>query len=326
MAVYTEVSWDEAAALLKRLGLGSLTGMQGIQSGIENTNYFVDTSQGRFVLTLFERLSAQELPFYLHLMKHLAEHGVPVPEPRADAQGQILHSVLGKPAALVACLQGHHELAPLPSHCASVGSVLARLHSAGSNFPLHQPNPRGPAWWAQTVPLVLPFLTHSQQTLIEAELAFALQLNNSPALLCLPRGPVHADLFRDNVMFESGPSGDILVGLFDFYFAGIDAFMFDVAICLNDWCTDPTSGQLEPKRAHALVATYVAHRSVGAAELNLLPSLMRCAALRFWISRLRDLHLPRQSSLLKPHDPTHFERVLRERVAKAWLFDGGAAA
>lgn len=319
MAVYTEVSFDEAASLLARLGLGELTQLQGIRSGIENTNYFADTARGRYVLTVFERLSHQQLPFYLQLMKHLAERGIPVPGPKADARGEILHTIQGKPAAVVDRLPGRHHLAPDAAHCASLGTMLARMHLAGADFPQQQPNLRGLAWWTETVPLVLPYLTESQRELIETELTFQQNLAASAACQALPRGAIHADLFRDNVMFETTPEGDdVLSGLFDFYFAGIDSFGFDIAVCLNDWCIDLATGRLAEDRAAALVGAYAAVRPLTGGERRLLPALMRAAALRFWLSRLWDLHLPRDAALLTAHDPTHFERVLRERVATPW--------
>ena len=318
MAVYTEVSNAEAAALVARLGLGELSALQGIRSGIENTNYFADTTAGRFVLTVFERLSYEQLPFYLHLMKHLAAHGIPVPDPRADASGEILHTVQGKPAAVVDRLPGAHHLAPDAGHCASLGDMLARMHQAGVDFPLHQPNLRGLSWWRETVPVVRPFLTPEQRELIDAELVFQDHLATTSAYEALPRGPIHADLFRDNAMFEAGPDGHRLSGLFDFYFAGVDTFLFDIAVCLNDWCIDLESGRLDEARATALVEAYDGVRVLSGGERRLLPALMRAAALRFWLSRLWDLHLPRDATLLTAHDPTHFERVLRQRVVAPW--------
>ena len=318
MAVYTEVSFDEAASLFARLGLGALTGLHGIRSGIENTNYFADTASDRYVLTVFERLTHQQLPFYLQLMKHLAEHGIPVPGPKADATGAILHTLQAKPAAVVDRLPGGHRLAPDAAHCASLGTMLARMHLAGADFAMQQPNLRGLAWWTETVPVVLPFLTPEQRELIESELAYQQQLAASAAHAALPRGAIHADLFRDNVMFDAAPGGDVLTGLFDFYFAGIDAYAFDIAVCINDWCIDLATGRLVEARAAALVEAYAAVRPLTGGERRLLPALMRAAALRFWLSRLWDLHLPRDAALLTAHDPTHFERVLRERVAAPW--------
>ena len=316
MAVYTKVSFDEAAALIARLRIGELSALKPCVGGIENTNYFADTTQGRYVLTLFERLTAQELPFYLHLMKHLAERGIPVPGPKADVAGTILHHLNGKPAAVVDRLPGQHPLAPSALQCAQVGHMLARMHLAGQDFRRRQPNLRGLDWWSVTVPLVLPFLTPPQRTLIETELAFQEELALKPSHAALPRGPIHADLFRDNVMFE----GDRLTGLFDFYFAGIDTFVFDIAVCLNDWCIALGSGQLDESRAQAFVAAYDAVRRLRDDETRLLPAAMRAAALRFWISRLWDLHLPREASVLQPHDPSHFERVLQARVDSPWAF------
>ncbi len=318
MAVFTEVPLIEAAALVSRLNLGNLVSLCACASGIENTNYFCDTTRGRYVLTLFERLRFAQLPFYLHLMKHLADRGIPVPGPQADAAGEILHRLCGKPAAMVDRLPGDHRLAPDEEHCAVVGSALARMHVAGLDYPRNQPNLRGLAWWTETVPVVLPFLSASQRELITGELAFQQQLAASNAHAGLPRGPIHGDLFRDNVMFENTPEGDVLGGFFDFYFAGVDALAFDLAVCLNDWCIALDTGRLEEDRARAFVAAYDAVRPLTGAEARLLPALMRGAALRFWVSRLWDLHLPRDAAVLKAHDPTHFERVLRERVNAPW--------
>ena len=318
LAVYTEVGLADAQTLIERLGLGPLLSLRGIPAGIENTNYFVTTAQGEWVLTLFERLDASQLPYYLGLMQHLAQRGLPVPEPRADASGTLLHTVCGKPAALVDRLPGSHRMAPDLHHCAQVGAMLARLHTVGADFVPDQPHLRGLAWWAETVPVVLPHLQPAQALLLTEELAYQQALVASPAWAGLPRGAIHADLFRDNVMFDGLPGHERLTGLLDFFFAGTDTLLFDLAVCLNDWCTEPESGNPVDDRAVALVAAYERVRPLSPAEHRLLPALLRAAALRFWLSRLWDLHLPRDASLLKPHDPTHFERVLRARIARPW--------
>jgi len=316
MAVFTEVSPPEAAGLLSNLGLGTLQSMRGTPSGIENTNYFVSTDQGEYVLTLFERLSFEQLPFYLNLMRHLAEHGIPVPAPQANAQGEILHTLKGKPAAVVTRLKGRNQLDPQVADCAQVGAMLARMHQAGTDYPQQQPNLRGLAWWTETIPVVRHHLNAEQAALLESELAFQQDLATTEAYRSLPQGPIHADLFRDNVMFD----GPTLSGFFDFYFAGCDTFAFDIAVCLNDWCIDLATGALDPARAQAFVAAYDAERRLTDAELSLLPAMLRAAALRFWTSRLWDFYLPRDAAMLKPHDPTHFERVLTLRRQQPWSY------
>lgn len=318
MAVFTEVSAEQAGTLLNRLDAGDFVSMQGIGAGIENTNYFVDSSSGRWVLTVFERLSFEQLPFYLRLMQHLARHGLPVPEPRADATGEVLHTVVGKPAALVNALPGSHQLAPDLHHCAQLGAMLARMHLAVADFPLQQPNLRGPDWWQTMAPQLMPHLDATQRMLLVDELAFQQQLAESPAYQSLPRGAVHADLFRDNVLFDGLPGHEKLTGCFDFYFAGIDSFAYDLAVCLNDWCIDQDSGRFDDALAAALIEAYERERPLAAAEARLMPAMLRAAALRFWLSRLGDWHLPREAALLKPKDPMHFERVLRERIATPW--------
>lgn len=316
MAVFTKVTRSEAAALMRRLDLGELTLLEGCAGGIENTNYFVSTERDGlvhdYVLTLFERLSFEQLPFYLHLMKHLARKGIPVPDPAADARGEILHKLKNKPAAVVDKLRGKSELAPGTDHCAQVGAMLARMHLAGQDYERQQPNLRGLAWWNETVPVVLPHATPEQAALLRSELAYQNHVAASPAYEALPRGPVHADLFRDNVMFDNGH----LSGFFDFYFAGVDTFAFDLAVCLNDWCIDLGTGVADAERSRAMREAYESVRPLTAAERELMPAMLRAGALRFWISRLWDWHLPREASMLKPHDPAHFERVLRARLAE----------
>jgi homoserine kinase type II len=318
MAVYTEVTEKEAGALLKQLKLGELTHMKGCAGGIENTNYFVSTElDGQthdYVLTLFERLSFKQLPFYLRLMKHLALHGIPVPDPTANAKGELVLELKGKPASVVSKLTGSSELNPTAAHCAAVGATLAKMHLAGQGFELSQPNLRGLSWWNETVPVVLPYLTDEQRQLIQSELAYQNHVAQLSSYKALPRGPIHADLFRDNVMFDTVDGKPHLTGFFDFYFAGVDAWLFDIAVTLNDWCIDLATGAHDPQRAQNFMAAYGTVRPLTAAERELLPAMLRAGALRFWISRLWDYHLPREASMLKAHDPSHFERVLRGRA------------
>ncbi|HEX4233759.1 MAG TPA: homoserine kinase [Caldimonas sp.] len=314
MAVYTEVAFDEAAVLMAGVGLGPLLALSPCAGGIENTNYFADTASGRYVLTLFERLSADELPFYLALMKHHAERGLPVPMPHGDASGALLLFVKGKPAAIVDRLPGEHHLAPDAFDCAAVGRVLARMHVAARDFQLAQPNLRGLEWWNATVPVVLPHLGSEQAALMTDELAYQQHLASSSAYATLPRGAIHGDLFRDNVVFAERA----LAGVFDFYFAAVDCLLFDVAVALNDWCIDLATGRLDEDRANAFVAAYDAERPLEHAELRLLPATMRAAAFRFWLSRVWDLHLPRDAVVLTAHDPAHFERVLAARREEPW--------
>ena len=325
MAVYTEVAPHEASDLIFQLGLGQLQSMQGCAGGIENTNYFVTTDQGEYVLTLFERLSFEQLPFYLALMKHLAQRAIPVPDPAPNQNGVYLHTLKDKPATVVNRLPGKSALDPTAAHCGAVGAMLARMHLAGRDFPLVQPNLRGLAWWNETVPVILPFLDPPQADLLRRELAYQNHIADASAYAALPRGAIHADLFRDNVLFHtdeqplSGRASPRLSGFFDFYFAGVDTWLFDIAVALNDWCIELDTGIADALRSASLLAAYNTVRPLTGAERRLLPALVRAGALRFWISRLWDLYLPREASMLKPHDPTHFERVLRQRVANPQL-------
>jgi homoserine kinase type II len=319
MAVFTTVPLEEAKTLADQLSLGTVLALSPCSGGIENTNYFLDTSVGRFVLTVFERLSANELPFYLNLLAHLADQGVKVPCPQADRNrqpypDQYVHGIQGKPASVVTRLAGQSLIAPSVSACEQVARMLAQMHLAALNSPGRPPkNPRGRTWWNEAIGKLLPYLNPDQTAMIQAERAEQNALAQDSRLKELPRGLIHADLFRDNVLFD----GEVLSGFFDFYFAGVDAWLLDIAICLNDWCIDPVSGQPDPAREAAFVAAYAQVRPLIPHEHALLPSFLRAAALRFWTSRLWDWHLPRPATLLKAHDPAHFEQLLWIRRVQA---------
>ena len=314
MSVYTPVSKAQLAAWLQNYSVGALERLEPIKSGIENTNYFVTTAQGRYVLTLFERLSAAQLPFYLNLMAHLARHGIPCPAPIADLTDAYLGTLRGKPAALVTRLPGKSLERPGAGECRELGMLLARLHLAGRSYAAYQENPRGPKWWRAAAQDVLAFLDAPQRRLLEAELDYQAR-HRFPDL---PRGPVHADLFRDNALFD----GSRLSGVIDFYFAGVDCWLFDVAVCANDWClADPAQDcALDAALTRALLTAYHALRPFSALERDAWPVLLRAAALRFWLSRLHDLHLPRPGELVHAHDPEHFRKILelRVRIAPPW--------
>ena len=228
MSVFTPVTSEQLSLWLEQYRLGALLQMQGIAAGIENTNYFVTTTGGRYVLTLFEKLTPEELPFYLGLMSHLAQHGIPSPAPASDRQGRLFSELNGKPAALMSRLAGEAVTAPAPAHCAEVGATLAGIHLAGHTYSGTLDNPRGPRWWRKAAPRVSSFLDAPRAALLGSELEFQAQHRRED----LPRGPIHADLFRDNVLFEGARVG----GVIDFYFAGIDFLLFDLAVTLNDWC------------------------------------------------------------------------------------------
>jgi homoserine kinase type II len=311
MAVFTSVTLDDLRQWIKQFPLGKALALKGIASGIENSNFFLTTERGEFVLTIFENLGFEQLPFYVQLMRHLAERDVPVPAPVPTHEGELVVALHGKPAIIVSKLDGSSQMDPQPVHCAEVGAMLAKMHLAGHDFPLHQPNLRGLDWWVETVPKVLPFLDADKAALLASELAFQRDFAAGPVYAQLAQGPVHADLFRNNVMFV----GERLSGCFDFYFAGRDSWLFDIAVTVNDWCIDLDSGRLDPDRVLALTRAYHAARPFTEAEAQAWQTMLRAAALRFWLSRLYDFYRPREAEMLTPHDPTHFERVLRERIA-----------
>ncbi len=305
MSVFTCISETDAQKLLQRFEIGDLTRLEGIASGIENTNYFLDTTQNHCVLTVFERLRPVEVPFFLSLMAHLADRDVPCPHPVANRWGQMLEYLHDKPASVVTRLSGKSLTHPDASHCAQVGSTLANIHLSGRDFPQQRDNPRGAAWWKSLAPQLLPKLDAEAARLLQDEIRYqALH-----RLQDLPRGIIHADLFRDNVLFDH----EQLSGVIDFYFACTDSWLYDLAITVNDWCLNE-DGALDAPRTQALLSAYHALRPLTALERGAWPTVLRASALRFWVSRLQDLHFPRPGELTHAKDPEHFRKLLCRHI------------
>ena len=307
MSVFTTVTPEQLSAWLKHYSIGTLIDLEGIAAGIENTNYFVTTSQGRYVLTLFEKLKPHELPFYLNLQDHLARNGVPSPRPVRNRAGDFLGGLSGKPAALVVFLPGKDVAAPTAEQCAQAGAMLAGIHVAGASYAPRMDNPRGLKWWTTVMPEIVPFLGAGDAALLEAEVRFQSQC----AYRGIPLGAIHADYFRDNVLFQNGR----ISGVIDFYFACTDSLLYDVAIAVNDWCVTD-SGALDSERAATLLEAYGRVRAFTAVERDAWPAMLRAGALRFWVSRLHDFYLPRPGELTHAKDPGHFRNILAAHVAR----------
>lgn len=301
MSVFTKVSHPELLDFLQQYPVGEVIGFQGIGEGVENTNYFVDTDDGRWVLTLFERLNYDDLPFFLGLMEHLAAHGFPSAAPLHTNDGKNLVTLNGKPAAMVRRLVGQSVLFPNLEQARATGGVLGQLHRVAATFKGGADNARGTAWRLQTAQELMPHLAEDARALIASEL----DAQKALALDALPQGIVHADLFRDNVLFVD----DRLTGVIDFYYACRDSLLYDLAITVNDWCFD-THGQLNRARSDAMIAAYIAERQPTAAEAQAWGLVLRAAALRFYLSRLQDWVHPRAGGLVHVKDPDAYRRIL----------------
>ena len=307
MSVFTPVADEQIRNWLSGYAVGRLIELRGIEAGVQNSNFFVTTTLGRYVLTLFESVPRAELPFYLHLMAHLARHGLPVPAPIATRDNDYLGTLAGRPSVMVARLAGRSEMAPTVAHCERLGAMLAGLHLAGMSYGRRQENSRGPVWRERTAAAVRPHLAPDDCALLDAELAVQRELDE----VALPQGTIHADLFRDNVLWD----GEHVGGVIDFYFACSDTLLLDVAITLNDWCGH-ADGTLDPARANAFLRAYHADRPFISAEREAWPTMLRRAALRFWLSRLEDFHRPREGEMVLVKNPDEFREILRSRIAQ----------
>lgn len=310
MSVYTTIERDELEAFLANYSVGSLDEYQGISDGIENTNYFVDTINSenkRYVLTIFEHHSFEEMQYYLNLMHHLADHQVPSANPVADNAGHYLRHFSDKPIALVERLAGGSITETTVSHCRQIGAAMGKMHSAGLSFDAQQANPRGPAWCTHTAETLQTKLSGAELQLLNDEISFQKSMRN----VVLPRGVVHADLFRDNALWD----GEQLSGIIDFYYACNDALLYDIAVTVNDWCCNDDYS-LNKEKVTALLNAYNQHRPLETIEQEHWPALLRAGALRFWLSRLYDKHFPRPGELVHTKNPDEFKTIISDRANK----------
>ncbi|MCU4179102.1 homoserine kinase [Bosea sp. BH3] len=314
MAVYTEVPDDEMAAFVARYGIGDLLSAKGIAEGVENSNFLIHTTQGTYILTLYEkRVNPDDLPFFLGLMQHLATRGVICPQPVKDGRGEMLGRLAGRPAAIVTFLDGLSVRRPTAAHCQELGRGLALLHQAGADFATERVNALSVPGWR---PLAEQAGTDADKVSpgLSQRIMAEIGVHEASWPQDLPRGVIHADLFPNNVFFI----GDKLSGLIDFYFACTDTFAYDLAICLNSWCFE-ADGSFNLTKGQALLAGYESVRPLSEAEIEALPQLCRGSALRFLLTRLVDwLNVP-PGALVKPHDPLEYDRKLafHQRVADA---------
>ena len=321
MAVYTDITDEELAKLLADFDLGEALSLKGVAEGVENSNFLLETQAGRYFLTIYEkRVKADELPFFLGLMRWLAEHGYPSATPIADRAGDLLKTVRGKPCAIVSFLSGLSVRRPTVAHCREAGRGLAELHLAVQGFPMARANDLGQAAWAPMfagLGAQAEALKPGLARVIEADLASIAERWPTD----LPAGVIHADFFPDNVFFTAGR----FAGAIDFYFACNDAFAYDVAIALNAWCFEP-DGSFNITAARAMVAGYEAVRPLSDAERAALPVLAHGAAMRFFLTRLHDWTATPEGALVRPKDPLEYERKLAVHRAAPDLVLFGAPA
>jgi homoserine kinase type II len=309
MAVYTDVSDEDLLAFLRRYDLGTPLGFKGIAEGVSNSNFFLTTDRGRYILTIFEaRTDAQGLPFFMGLMGHLASHGIACPAPISDRDGSMIGSVSGKPAAVVAYLDGLSVRRPDAGQCREAGATLARMHVAAQDFGMRRANTLGLSGWGDLIRSALPRADRWERGIaevIEAETEHVMAHWPSD----LPEGVIHADFFPDNVFFAAGK----VTGVIDFYFACNDMLAYDLAITVNAWCFEPDLSYNVTK-ARAMMAGYHAVRPLLPDEIRDFPLLMRGASMRFFATRLYDwlaaLDAP-PGQLVRPHDPRpYWQRIL----------------
>ncbi len=309
MSVYTIIEENELKSFLSKYDVGELESFQGISDGIENTNYFINTSNGRYVLTIFEQHDFEEMQYYLKLMHHLADHKVPSANPVADRQGNYLNLFKGKPIALVERLNGGSITEISIEHCQQLGEAMGKMHTAGLSYKASQPNPRGPVWCQQTAHKVIEKLSADERQVLENEVHFQKEKRHAD----LPRGVIHGDLFRDNALWHGEKGNEQFSGIIDFYYSCDDVLLYDLAVTANDWCTDEDA-TLNKEKVTALLSHYNRFRALADNEKEYWPAMLRAGALRFWLSRLHDKHFPRAGELVHTKNPDEFKAILSDRI------------
>ena len=315
MSVFTPVTVAEAREFVAPYHVGDIIDFQNIAAGVENSNFFATTTQGRYVLTIFEKIPRRDLDFYMGLMSHLQANGIACAAPLKPDDGHVIRTLHGKPAALVTRLSGNDIAHPTPDDCHAVGAALARMHSAAGTFTLHMANWRGLPWWKQYAAELRTHLSETENELLDAELAY----QNGFDRLGLPRGVIHGDLFRDNILWDDHGT-DHTPQMIDFYFACEEQLLFDVAVTVNDWCLDFAAypqARLHDANARALLQGYASVRAFSDAEKAAWPQMLRAAIMRTWLGRLGYHHFPRDSELTHPKDHPYSERLLRCHIAHA---------
>jgi homoserine kinase type II len=315
MSVYTIIGEGELKTFLSNYDTGELVSYNGISDGIENTNYFVDTTQGRFVLTIFEHHSFEEMQYYLNLMHHLADHKVPSANPVADKQGNYLNLFKDKPIALVERLSGHSIVNTTTKHCEQLGTAMGKMHAAGLSFDETQPNPRGPAWCQHTALRIIDKISDDEKQVLENEVHFQKEKRHAD----LPRGVIHADLFRDNALWDGDEGNETFSGIIDFYYSCDDVLLYDLAVAANDWCRN-ADFSLNQNKVIALLTHYNSYRPLRANEQEYWPAMLRAGALRFWLSRLQDKHFPRAGELVHTKNPDEFKAILIDRIQQSSIY------
>ena len=279
MAVYTSLSAAELSELLSHYDVGELVAFAPISAGIENSNYAVTTSAGEYVLTLFEHHAPDEVRNFVRLARHLGSKDLCVPSPVDDASGAWLHNLKNKPAILCRRFAGSHPKQLTAAQCEAIGRELAEFHLASRDLPDPRHDERGYDWWQSIAPDLSADLDDDDKALLADELVF--QKSQRPLWCQLPHGWIHADLFHDNALFD----GDELTAILDLYNACEGAWLYDLAIVANDWCALP-DGAVESDRFTALADGYQSVRALAEVETSFWNTVLRGAALRFWLSRL----------------------------------------
>jgi len=305
MSVHTIVTAEELQPFLESYDLGELQEHSGIEEGVTNTIYFVVTNKGRYVLTLFEELNLKQLPFYLELLEFLSQKNIPCSKPIANNKGEYLQTLKNKPAVLMEYLEGECVDNADIKHCKLTGDILGSLHIISRKFNKAQKNTRGLDWINNASKKLFSVLKEKELALLKDELSFQKKEKYNE----LPQGIIHADLFRDNVLF----SNEKLTGILDFYYACTDALLLDLAITVNDWCVN-MDGSLDEEKTKALVDAYKKHRKLNEEEIEAWPAILRLAALRFWVSRLLDYYFSGKTGgeggNVQVKDPSEFRRIL----------------
>jgi len=305
MSVYTKINHNEMNQHLNKYSIGSVISLTGISDGIENTNYLLKTDQNEFIFTIFENLNNDNIADYLSFMNHLNNRKLLCPKVMKSKDNELFIEIKGKPSAIIEKLSGKSIVRTDDTHCSHIGELLANFHNYGKDFKIELINTRDINWCINSFKKLSDVITTDQSQLINR----AINIQKEFLKQKLPIGTIHADLFRDNVLFNKG----VVSGMIDFYYSYKGALIYDLAVVVNDWCSD-VNGKIILSKYESLISSYNTNRHITKEENIFWRHALISAALRFYLSRLLDLHYPKIGEMTHVKDPLVFENILIDRL------------
>ena len=305
MSVYTNLSNKDVSSLLATYNIGTLKSFRGISDGITNTNYFLNTTRGKYIITIFEDITEAKVKKYLKLMNFFSSNSLCCPEIMLTKSKQILSIVKSKPCSIMEKLSGQTVRETNASLCESIGSIIGNFHNTGSNYKNKISNSRNIKWVESNIKKIRNHVSKKQLYILEYSSTIFREIFETS----LPNGIIHSDLFRDNVLARNGH----VTGIIDYYYSFNGPFIYELAVIINDWCINK-DGSINLKKYKSFLNSYNIVRNLTSIEKRYINKAMIAAGLRFYLSRLVDMIFPKVGEITHIKDPSTFEKIIKKRI------------